>query len=706
LKERQSMWSFAHVLAAGVLALALMAGLSLLFSHLEVRAKPPQHSTVTDTVAASTVLTPTSQTRSPEKGALFEREGVVTIEGVAWLGNNRPPFPGDPTLLPIRNYGEPDYVVDWTESISGDYYVLYEADNPYFEDPISYNTEGQDDETEKFIFDQPEGTYYYRVRSLNSDGASRWSNVESVTVGTGVASVATGSRKLAAGEPITVWVQIDAGDWHTATVMETEIDGWDGWDWSYDWTLPEEERYTKHAIHTRASVEGTLGPTDTITVTVNNRAYTFYFPIIAKRWPPVPLAPAIQEIGKDENTVQIRWSYSGRAGVPDPSSYTVWEDTNSDFSTPTEYPVGSSTSLEIDKHQEGTFYYKVRGNNSYGPGEWSNIVSINVRLRPYAPTLQAIDNADGDDTYVVRWSYGYTYPSVDTFILEESTNSDMSGAKQYPPVSASTTSREFSGKGSATYYYRVKGHNEYGDGPWSSIKRVTSVSNDFYDDFNDPGSGWMRHEARCCLSGCDNGILQQHPQYKYDLFYDGGKYHVKIPLDCRASGNHGDTRHIYPVVFAPGVERPDSRTCVEAKGSFERYDTYWSFFGLVFAASDDKSTVWSLEVNDLGDWAVLRRTSYDFPGPNSSEYNETRWKEEDWAGGIRPPARAAFRSNTLRAEVEGSNVKLYINGQKVYEFSNSEIRSLEKVGLIGGDWEITPTQIGYDYFHVDQGCND
>ncbi|MBS3783154.1 MAG: fibronectin type III domain-containing protein, partial [Anaerolineae bacterium] len=448
MKERQSMWSFAHVLAAGVLALALMAGLSLLFSHLEVRAKPPQHSTVTDTVAASTVLTPTSQTRSPEKGALIEREGLVTIEGVAWLGNNRPPFPGDPVLSTIQNYGEPNYYVTWSEAVSGTHYVLYEADNPYFENSFQYPGTA---ETSLFISGQAEGTYYYRVKAYNAEGAgpSRWSNVESVTVGSGTASTVSASGQLVAGEPITVWVQIDAGAWHTATVTETDIDGWDGWDWSYDWTLPEEERYTKHAIHTRASVEGTLGPTDTITVTVNNRAYYVYLPIIAKRWPPVPLAPAIQEIGKDENTVQIRWSYSGRVGIPDPSSYTVWEDTNRDFSTPTEHPAGSSTSLEIDKHQEGTFYYKVRGNNSYGPGEWSNIVSINVRLRPYAPTLQAIDNTDGDDSYVVRWSYGYTYPSVDTFILKESTNSDMSGAETYL-LGGSTMSRKFTNKGSDT----------------------------------------------------------------------------------------------------------------------------------------------------------------------------------------------------------------------------------------------------------------
>lgn len=704
LKNRQSIQSLAHVLIVAALALALVAGLTLLFSRLEALAKPPQKSTATAAVTASTVLTPTSQTRSPEKGALIEREGLLAIEGVAWLGDNRPPFPGDPVLSPIENEGRENYVVAWSGADSASNYVLYEADNPYFEGQESIYA-GKD--TDYFVSGQSAGTYYYRVQAYNAEGASRWSNVESATVGAGKTATTSALRELVAGEPITVWVRIDAGDWQTATVTQTEIDGWDGWDWSFEWTLPEDERYAQHAIHTRAGAEGAFGPTDTITVTVNNRAYYFYLPIVAKRWPPVPLKPAIQEIDNDENRANywIRWSYNGREGIPNPNSYTVWEDTNSDFSTPKAYNVGGTTSLEIQKNQEGTFYYKVRGNNSYGPGEWSDTVWTTVRLRPYAPTLHNIDNADGDDSYVVRWSYDYAYPSVGAFVLQESTNSDLSDAETYD-LGGAARSRAFTNKGSDTYYYRVRGRNGYGNGPWSPIRRVTSVSRDFYDDFNDPGSGWMRHEAWCCLSGCDNGILQQHPQYKYDLFYEDGKYHVKIPLDCRAGGSHGDTRHIYPVVFAPGVERPDSRTCIEAKGAFERYGTYWSFWGLVFAASDDKSTVWSLEVNDVGDWAVLRRTGYDFPGPNSSEYNETRWKEEDWAGDSRPPARAGFESNTLRAEVDGNNVKLYINGEKVYEFSNAEVGSLENVGLIGGDWEITPTQIGYDYFYVDRGCDN
>ncbi len=306
----------------------------------------------------------------------------------------------------------------------------------------------------------------------------------------------------------------------------------------------------------------------------------------------------------------------------------------------------------------------------------------------------------------MQWSYEYDYPPVDDgFVLEEATEPGFSDPVIFT-VDADTTSHDFTDKGAETYYYRVKGRNAYGDGPWSEVKSVVSTSDDFYDDFTDPTSGWLTHEAKWGLVGCDRGDLQQNPEYKYSLFYEDGRYHVNIPLDCRAGGRHGDTRHIYPVVSPPNVERPTTKACVQVQAVFEEWDPWWSFYGLVFAASEDKSTVYSLEVNNLGDWAVLKRTGYDFPGPNHPWENETRHELIKYIGGQRWPAVPAFEPNTLRAEVNGNDVKLFINGRLVHQFSDPEISALTQVGIIGGSWEITPTQIGYNYFYLDEGCDD
>jgi len=597
-------------------ALLLVVGLSLGLVRLQALALSSENSSVSSPVAQTTVVT--AQIRSPSRNAYITQKSPMTIKGIAWREGAVPPYLTDDPVMSLQRLDEANYYVKWTEVISAEDYHLQEATAPSFEADVRTFDDWLTGTSRPFNKDGEEGTYYYRVQAASPDvdNLSRWSNVLSVTVPLPAAAsgeAASQAAALSADAAITVQVRIDDGSWHTATVSET---AW-GAEWSYVWSPLPEGRNTQYAIQARATEGAEFdGPVDAVTVTLDNKDYVAYLPMIFKRWPPVPYPPTLAvsglEDGVDEDgQYALSWSYSDDVlAVPDPISYTLQESTDPNF------------------------------------GSWT----------------------------------------------------------EYPPVN--NTSREFTDKDDATYYYRVRGINDYGAGEWSNIVSVAVASADFYDDFNSASSGWITHDAACCLSGCDDGIDQDHPNYKYNLFYADGKYHVKIPLDCRGGGNHGDTRHIYPVTFAPDFERPTTRTCIELKGGFEKWDPTWSFWGLVFAASKDKSKVWSLEVNNLGDWAVVRRSGYDFPGPNAPWQNENRSYPVSYTGGKRWPARPAFEKNTLRARVSGDNVKLYINGVLVDELSRSEISDLNQVGIIGGDWEITPTQIGYDYFYVDEGCDD
>lgn len=333
---------------------------------------------------------------------------------------------------------------------------------------------------------------------------------------------------------------------------------------------------------------------------------------------------------------------------------------------------------------------------------------------PRKPTLNAIDNPDKNDSYRLSWTYDPGAPPIvaDSFTLQEDTNSGFTSPTDYTDysVQGNTFFIDFSDKGEGTYYYRVRGNNVNGPGRWSDVVS-TEVKGDFFDGFNDPNSGWITHDIQTGLSGCDTA--RENLDYKYDLFFENGRYKVFVPLDCRAGGQNGDTRHIYPVLFAPNTTRPAERTCVGMTGSFETWDSYWSFWGIAFAASQDKSTVYSLEVNNLGDWGIIKRTGYQYPGPNHPYLNENRQPVEDetqYVGGLRWPAKAAFNLNRLKVEVGISEVIFYINDIEAYRITNpyivNEIRSLRYVGIIGGNWEITPTQIGYDHFYVDKGCDD
>lgn len=608
---RRLAWTF----LAGVSAFLLVAGLSLALVRSQARAQSVDSSSTTGSEALEAGVI-TSQIRSPSRDAYITQKPALTITGIAWRDGSEPPYITGDVFLEVERTTDRAYSLLWNNVPAAANYLLEEATDPGFSDPdpIYFGADTQ------FPRIQSDGTYYYRVAA---DGpgleASRWSNVISVTVPWPApatdATAAAAEPAVAADSSITVQVRIDDGSWHSATVSET---AW-GAEWTYVWSTIPEEHSTQHTIHTRAAeAADAFGPVDTITITVDNQSYQVYLPVIYRRWPPVNYPPSLSVSGlendvDEDGEYELSWTYSDdNPAVPDPTSYTLQEAMSSDFSSPIDYTLlYTTTSQAFTEKEDGTYFYRVRGNNLYGPGQWSNVVSVTVAV----------------------------------------------------------------------------------------------PSDDFYDDFTDPASGWRTHEASWGLVGCDRGDLQQNPDYKYNLFYEDGRYKVNIPLDCRAGGRHGDTRHIYPVTFAPGVERPETRTCMQVRGAFERYETYWSFWGLVFAASDDMDTVYSLEVNDRGDWAVLKRTGYDFPGPNHPWTNEVRHKLVDWDDGLRYPARPPFETNTLRAEVNGNNVKLFINGRLVHQFSDAEIGSLRRVGIIGGNWELTPSQIGYDYFYLDEGCD-
>ncbi len=86
---------------------------------------------------------------------------------------------------------------------------------------------------------------------------------------------------------------------------------------------------------------------------------------------------------------------------------------------------------------------------------------------PYTPTLNAINNSDGDGNYLVSWTAA---DLASTYELQEATNSAFTGATVVD--SGTATSWSASGKAGGTYYYRVRGYNTYGYGAWSNVQSV------------------------------------------------------------------------------------------------------------------------------------------------------------------------------------------------------------------------------------------
>jgi uncharacterized repeat protein (TIGR01451 family) len=337
----------------------------------------------------TTVLTgqpPNSQIRSPDKDQIITQKGTFTITGIAWGEGVEPPYLIDDPVLTVQRQGDRSYYVSWTEVVSAQNYTLQEAQQPDFSDQES--TVLGASTTNQLISksSSEDGTYYYRVQASRLGmQPSRWSNVEQVNVpwtATSGPSLESGlSTGVATNSVLTVQVRIDDSDWQNATT--TAAAGWDGRDWSYAWSLPE-EREIQHTISTRASGEdGMWGPTDTVTVTLDNGETILYFPLLFKRWPAVPYAPTMNSISNpdQEENYAVSWSYS----YTDISvlTYTLQEATDENFSDPTNYYPGNSTSYSFTDKDSGNYYYRVRGHNQYGAGNWSNVSGTTVRSYSY-----------------------------------------------------------------------------------------------------------------------------------------------------------------------------------------------------------------------------------------------------------------------------------------------------------------------------------
>jgi hypothetical protein len=104
-----------------------------------------------------------------------------------------------------------------------------------------------------------------------------------------------------------------------------------------------------------------------------------YLPCVLNTLPVIPTAPVLNAIsnGDGDGNYTISWSLSAGA-----STYTLEEDDNLDFSSPTTVYSGSSTSDEISGRDLGTYYYRVRASNVFADSDWSNIESVVVTVLP------------------------------------------------------------------------------------------------------------------------------------------------------------------------------------------------------------------------------------------------------------------------------------------------------------------------------------
>jgi hypothetical protein len=108
-------------------------------------------------------------------------------------------------------------------------------------------------------------------------------------------------------------------------------------------------------------------------------AVEVYLAIVLKNFPIIPTAPVLNAISNDDGDGSYTVSWSSSVGA---DTYTLEEDDNVGFSSPTTVYSGPSSSNDISGRDVGTYYYRVRASNAYASSAWSNITSAVVTVPP------------------------------------------------------------------------------------------------------------------------------------------------------------------------------------------------------------------------------------------------------------------------------------------------------------------------------------
>jgi hypothetical protein len=103
----------------------------------------------------------------------------------------------------------------------------------------------------------------------------------------------------------------------------------------------------------------------------------YFLPLIAKRWPPIPYPAKLNPINNTDRDgfYTVSWEVADLA-----DTYILEEDDNDGFSSPTTVYNGPGTSWSVPDpgKSAGIYYYRVRGSNQWGYGEYSNVEVVTV----------------------------------------------------------------------------------------------------------------------------------------------------------------------------------------------------------------------------------------------------------------------------------------------------------------------------------------
>lgn len=116
---------------------------------------------------------------------------------------------------------------------------------------------------------------------------------------------------------------------------------------------------------------------------------SLYLPLVCHQEPAAPEAPILNPIDNPDGdgTYSVSWTPS-----PGASDYTLQEDDNIFFSSPSIRYTGPATAWEAGNMKPGLHYYRVRASSPSAESNWSNVESVEVKQKPPQSQFVAVQD--------------------------------------------------------------------------------------------------------------------------------------------------------------------------------------------------------------------------------------------------------------------------------------------------------------------------
>lgn len=335
------------------------------------------------------------------------------------------------------------YTVSWTTVASANSYELQEAvsggawQSVYSGAGSSYATSGK-----------PAGNYGYRIRACLNAGCSGWSGTSEVAVqfAPGSAPSLSAPATATGGNYTVSWTAVGGA---TTYALEESING-GGWSGAYNGAGLSQGYSSKPAGSYTYRVKA-CNPAGCGSYSATATVQALYAPGGA----PTMSAPATNNNG----AYTVSWTAVGGA-----TSYEVEESANGGGWS--SLYSGGAGSVAVSGRGTGSYGYRARACNSAGCGGYSAAATTQVTLPPSGASSVTAPATSSTGSYNVSWT---AVGGATAYQLEENVN----GGAWSAIYSGGSTAIGLTGRGPATYSYRVVACNAGGCGPYSATASTT-----------------------------------------------------------------------------------------------------------------------------------------------------------------------------------------------------------------------------------------